>query len=930
MGALSRFLSVFACLCLAASLAASAQQSINLASISGRVTDPTGAAIPGATVSVLNLATQQEKGVQTDAGGNFHLGYLTPGNYQLTARHIGFADAPQKLTLAVGAALALPISLHPASQQTEIVVEATAPVLEAARTQVASEISQQQIRSLPVPGRDVLSLALLQPGVTPAQTNSTQTFAETSAVPGQGISIGSQRNFSNSFIVDGLSANDDAAGLNGNFYDQDVVDQFQVVSAGGQAEFGRALGGYVNLVTRGGTDTLHGDFYGYLRNQRLDAANPLLGRRLPRTEAQFGASLGGPLGHHATYYFLNFEQRQLNQDGLITISPANVAAINSTLATDGYAGPSLATGLYSNPIHSTNVFARLDKAISDNDQFNLRYSLYHVFSLNSRGVGALSTVSAAAGLRDDTQNLALSNIRSFSAATVNETRAQITYDNLVAPLNDAIGPAVTISGVASFGTLSVSPTARRNWLFELVDNLSHQSGNHSLKTGVDFLNNTLAITFPHANRGSYSFASLAAFQAGQYNNSGFTQAFGAPLVKLHNPNLGLFAQDAWTVRPDLTLDFGVRYDLQWLPTVATNADNVSPRLGFAWVPFKARHTVVRGGWGVYYDRIPLRALANAVQSSQNTTLTTPATFINASLSPGQTGAPVFPQIMGSVPAGVLVNFTTLDPHIQNAYSQQTSLQVEQQIGIGATVAVGGEDVRGRHLIIDVNQNPPTCVANGGNNGCRTQSAYGNNMQYSSLAQSRYDALDLTYTQQFTPGARIQVAYTWAKAYDDVGQFFFSSPTNNFDIYQDWARSDDDLRHRLTVAASFSLPYRFAFSTTATASSAPPLDVVTGGRTLQGTTQRPVLADGSVLGRNAGQGFAGFDLDARLSRDFALGDHATMKLMAEAFNLFNHPNNLIPNSTFGNGVYPLQPLPAFGQPTAVSPPRSLQLGLRVAF
>ena len=202
MGALSRFLSVFACLCLAASLAASAQQSINLASISGRVTDPTGAAIPGATVSVLDLATQQEKGVQTDAGGNFHLGYLAPGNYQLTATHIGFADARQKLTLAVGAALALPISLHPASQQTEIVVEATAPVLEAARTQVASEISQQQIRSLPVPGRDVLSLALLQPGVTPAQTNSTQTFAETSAVPGQGISIGSQRNFSNSFIVE--------------------------------------------------------------------------------------------------------------------------------------------------------------------------------------------------------------------------------------------------------------------------------------------------------------------------------------------------------------------------------------------------------------------------------------------------------------------------------------------------------------------------------------------------------------------------------------------------------------------------------------------------------------------------------------------------------------------------------------------------------
>ena len=130
-------------------------------------------------------------------------------------------------------------------------------------------------------GRNFLDIALLVPGVSPTNTASTQLFAETSAVPGQGISVGSQRNLSNSFIVDGLSANDDAAGVSGIPYTVDSVDQFQVVTSGGQAELGRALGGYIDVVTKSGTNTLHGDLYAFLRNQRLNAANPLSNTKLP-------------------------------------------------------------------------------------------------------------------------------------------------------------------------------------------------------------------------------------------------------------------------------------------------------------------------------------------------------------------------------------------------------------------------------------------------------------------------------------------------------------------------------------------------------------------------------------------------------------------------------------------------------------------------
>src|SRR5207249_11671285 len=166
-----------------------------------------------------------------------------------------------------------------ASAETNVTVMGEAAVLEAARTQIAGTVSPTEVSALPLNGRNFLDLALLVPGVSPTNTASNQIFAETSAVPGQGISIGSQRNFSNNVIVDGLSANDDAAGLSGIFYGLDVVHEFQVVTSGGQAELGRALGGYINMVTKSGTNTLHGDLYGYLRNQRFAAHNPLLPER---------------------------------------------------------------------------------------------------------------------------------------------------------------------------------------------------------------------------------------------------------------------------------------------------------------------------------------------------------------------------------------------------------------------------------------------------------------------------------------------------------------------------------------------------------------------------------------------------------------------------------------------------------------------------
>jgi len=922
---------------------AAAQESIQYGSISGRVEDTTGAVVQNAKVGALQKDTNITSTLLTDKDGRFRFPYLSVGEYQITVQHPGFADATRTVNVRLGSAFELPIELSVAASSSQVSVTSQTDLLETARTQIAGTISQTEVSDLPLNGRNFLDLALLVPGVSPTNTAANQLFAETSAVPGQGISVDSQRNFSNSFIIDGLSNNDDAAGVTGVFYGLDTVNEFQVVTSGGQAEFGRALGGYVNMVSRSGSNALHGDAYLFFKNQRFYAANPLAHFALPITQAQYGASLGGPIVPDRTFYFANFEQRELNQSGLTTISPANVATINAHLLAVGYPGPQISTGIYPNPVHNSNVFAKVDHHFSDTDQGSIRYSFYHVTATNSRGAGGLSGPTASANLNDTDQTVAASNIATLSPRLVNETAGQFTNSVLKAPPSDLIGPAVSISGVASFGTLSGSPTARANKLAEGVDNLSYQAGPHAIRVGVDFLYNDDVITFPRTFRGSYSFSSLTNFLAGTYNSSGFTQTFANSVVPQTNPNVGFYAQDEWKVSSRFTVNLGVRYDLEFLRTIATQTGNVSPRGGFAWTPFASRKTVVRGSYGLFYDRIPLRPLANALLSANNTVNPTDLSQISISLSPTQAGAPVFPNILGSLtlPPGVLFNFSTMDRNMKNAYSEQGSVEIEHQISTHSTLSVGYEHLRGLHLIISVNQNVPTCTAAGTNNGCRPNPTYGNDSQYSSMADSNYNGLHVSYVERPSTWSSLRVSYTYSKALDDVSEFFFSSPINNFNIWQDYGRSDDDQRDRLvfegTVHTSMGaantawerISHGFQLSTLLQYYSPLPFNITTGANTIQGTSARPTI-NGVFINRNAGSGFDFLSLGARLSRSFRISEGLRLEAMAEAFNLTNHLNGVTLNGVFGTGTYPNSPSPTYKQITAVDDPRSMQFALRIQF
>ena len=908
-----------------------AQQTVTSATLGGRVEDSSGATLSGANVAITNLDTNQTQTATSDAEGRYKFSYLPAGVYRLVAAHAGFTTLQQQLTLTIGQALDLPIKLAVEGVTGSVQVTADVPLIEAARTQVAETLSPREIDALPLNGRNYLDLALLIPAVSRTNTGSNQRFAETSAVPGTGLSVAGQRNLNNGFVVDGLSANDDAADLAGTFYSQEVIREFQVVTSGGIAEFGRASSGVINIITQTGTNHWRGRLYGFFRNQRFDARNPLAPRKEPLTQTQYGASLGGPIKRDRTFLFSNFEQTRRNDSNVITIPAANVAAINNRLSQTNYPGARVETGVVPGGFDSTNFFARVDHKANAANLLSLRYSLYQIEAANSRSVGGLNAASRGTSLNNRDQTFAFGNVTTISSRAINEARFQLTRSRLTAPVNDAVGPAVNISGVASFGTATFSPTARSIDLYEVVDNLSVQRGAHSFKGGADFLYNRVSITFPGAVEGVYTFTTLQNFLNGTY--SSFQQAFGAPSQFQSNPNIGLFVQDEWRPRADLTINAGLRYDAQFLPDpIETDTNNLAPRIGFAYSPGD-RRTVVRASFGIFFDRIPLRATSNALQRDGTK-------YTVVQLSPNQAGAPVFPDVLAAQPSILLTrpNVTRIDPQIKSGYSEQINFQIERELPWDSSLSAGYIHLRGLHLILSRNLNVPRFPAAAGvPNLGRPDPDYGNITSFESSGRSYYNALVLAFNKRASSVFGFRLSYTLSKAMDDAGNFFFSSPQDNFNLRDDLGLADNDQRHRLTISGSveaplvhqsasrfrralagFQLSYIFSYA------SRLPFNPLTGNDRNQDTNfnDRPL-----GMGRNTGRGFDSATLDLRLSRKFRFTERIGLETIIEGFNVLNRSNFQIPNNTYGTGE---RPLSSFGRPTAASDSRQIQFGLRLSF
>jgi hypothetical protein len=859
-------------------------QALTTATVGGRVADAGGAPIPGAIVTITHTERNLTVSVTADAEGRFRFPPLAPGAYTLAAADADMKSTTRTLTLAVGQVLDVPITLSPMRYYESTYIVTVDDPVEPKRTQIAATVTPEEVRALPLNGRNYLDLALLAPGVSRTNTGANQRFAETSAVPGTGISVSTQRNLNNSFLVDGLSANDDAAELAGTFFSQEVIREFQVIRSAGIAEFGRASGGVINVVTQSGTNRLQGDAYAFFRDEQLDADNPLTNSRLPLDQKQYGTSLGGALVRDRTFFFTNVEQLRQRGGGVITIAPSAVSAINARLGDAGYRGARLTTGAFGTTLDSTNVFLRVDQNATGSDQLTLRLNSYDVDSANARNAGGLNAISRATSLGNRDRTLAVNNLAVLSENAISETRAQLTRSRLDAPTNDRIGPAVNIAGVASFGVATFSPTARDIDLYELAQNGTWYRGAHALKAGLDLLRNEVDIAFPGALQGVYTFRDLPSFLAGNY--ASFQQAFGNADTHQRNDNFAAFVQDEWRATPRLTINAGLRYDVQRLPSIVhTDGDNLSPRLAAAWDVRGDGRSVLRAGAGIYYDRIPLRAVSNALQRNG-------VTYRVAQVGPG---ALTFPDVFASFPAGLATNVTTIDPDIGNGRSEQAGLQYERQLGARGSVAIGYEHLRGRDLIMSRNINPAVRPVNN---------------QYQSIGDSWYDGLTLAVS--WRPALRL--SYTFSKGLDTSGNFFFSTPQDSNDIRAERGRSDNDQRHRLTLSGTLAAPAGLQLSYVYAYTSALPFNI-----------QLPNDRNGDTnfndrppgVGRNTGRGFDSRSLDLRLSRRFG-----RVEAIVDAFNVFNRANYQAPNNIITS--------PTFGQPTAAGDPRQVQVGVRVTY
>jgi carboxypeptidase family protein len=905
---------VLMCVCLCAPTVRA--QTVTSASVTGIVRDATEMAVPGATVAIRNHDTNQVWTTASDERGRFRLQYLPVGDYHLSVQLPGFTVANANLSLGVGDQIDVPIVLKPAISES-VQVLAAAPLVEARRTEVASTITPHEVDSLPLNGRNYLDLALLAPNVSRTNLRSTDRFAETSAIAATGVSIAGQRNLNNNFVVDGMSANDDAADLAGISLAEDVVREFEVVTSGGGAEFGRASAGTISVVTQSGTNRNAGRLYEFFRDDAFDAKNPLAPRKDPLRQNQYGFSFGGRIVKDRTFWFGNVERTDRNLTAIVTIADSAVAAINTTLDAVGYRGPRVTTGNYTTGYTTNNAFGRLDHQATGSSRLQIRYNLYTVDSPNARNISGLNDVSRGQALDDTDHSLAANYLTTLSSGTINEMRVQYTHSRLASGVNDPVGPAVSISGVAAFGNWTSSPTARDADAVEAIDTLTLQRGPHLMKTGADFLHNGVDITFPGALAGSYTFTSLANFQRGVYAQ--FQQAFGQTSLPQSNPNVGVFVQDEWRPRADLTVNSGLRYDVQWLPApINPDTNNVSPRLGIAYAPGDGR-TVVRASGGVYFDRVPLRATSNALQRDGRV-------YQTAVLSFGQAGAPVWPAILPAFPSGVLVSISNMNPDVQAQRSEQYSLQVERGIGSVLSAQIGYDRLRGHDILISHNVNVPTPAG-------RPNPNYGNISQYDSLGDSWFNGLTASLETRRAAWGHVRVSYTLSKSDDDAGNAFFQTPQTQNDVLADKGPSDNDQRHRLVVSgtlqrglAGFQVGWLYSYA------SAAPFNIVTGADNNNDTTfnDRP-----AGVGRNAGRlpcfadlsatcGTATFDL--RLSRVIEISRHR-VELMLEGFNLFNRTNVINVNNTIGNTP---TPLPTFNQVTAVGDMRQFQLGVRWSF
>ncbi|MES1260279.1 MAG: carboxypeptidase regulatory-like domain-containing protein, partial [Acidobacteriota bacterium] len=583
-------------------------QSNSTATLSGTVTDATESVVPNVAITATNPDTQLTRRAATDAGGVYRFDLLPPGNYDLKAEHPGFSPTLRKgVPLTVGAAATLDFRLQVSSGAETVEIVSDTPPIETTRTQQSNVIEQHAIADLPIDRRDYLAFSLLAPGVSDSKAHADSNTYRVKQTPDSGLSFYGSNGRGNTINVDGGESNDGGGGVRPTV-GQEAVREFQVNRSNYTAEYGGSRGGVVNIVTRGGTNALHGSVFGFFRNQGLDATNPFnvvlnsasntLTRVKPdSSRQQFGATAGGPIAKDKTFFFLDYEQERRRESTAVPIltdisvfgpTPAQQAILSRLPAT---AAAQLTAALSTPPSVqqlfeiNSGIFPfqtdrhqgllRLDHQWNQNNQLSARFNTSKVYDTNPN-VSALTGISR--GYVQDTFDTvgALSWIHTFTPRVINEAHAQFDFYDQLTATNEKFGPALELAGFGNFNRDRFLPSESISRRTELSDNLTFGAGRHTLRAGAYALirgEHSDSATFfsgrftfgplpgglVNAALASTTINSLQAFNLGLAQS--YQQGFGNGVVSATYPLYAGFVQDEWRVAPSLTVNAGLRYEV---------------------------------------------------------------------------------------------------------------------------------------------------------------------------------------------------------------------------------------------------------------------------------------------------------------------------------------------------------------------------------
>ncbi len=849
---LTKFFSVVS-LGLLFSAAGWAQATAGLGGISGTVRDASNSAIGGAKVVVANPSLGINRELTTTGAGVFAAPALTPASgYKVTVTKDGFTSyEADGLVLQVGQVLDLKVALTVGGVSQKIDVTMDAPLVDDAKTESSTVVGSLQIDNLPINGRRVDSFVLLTPAVTKDADFGLVTF--------RGMAGG------NSFLTDGVDTTNQFYNENagrtrlGAQISQDAVQEFQVLTSNFSAEYGRAIGGVINTITKSGTDGYHGSAYWYFRNRTLDARDRYATINTQDDRNQTGATFGGPIKKDKLFFFLSEETQRRFEPIDSSVINANVNATTQTWI--GCGAPATAAqctaanaviarlfGVIPRRGDQQLVFGKIDYHI--NDRNTLSASLNYLQWKSPNGIqtnNTLTTGSAVGTNGDDsvydrTGKLSLTSVPTSSL--VNEFRFGWFKDRQADDLDASLGKglpigltSLSVAGVSTLGGYNilprVDPSENR---FQWADTLSWVRGSHSFKFGVDISRTEDFVNLLSGRFGSYTYANVTAFAqdftspaAGPSHYSSFSQSFGNPITDTVVTDLGFFALDDWKITPKLTMNYGLRYEYSVLPQPTTvnpyysqtghipsDSKNFAPRIGLAY--HLNDKTVLRAGYGIFYARYET-SLINTF-FDQNGVYTQSLSIS----SPTATGAPIFPNILPNAAAAVgASNIEFAAPNLRNPYSEQWNAAIERSLSHSTTLTVSyiGNRAHRLYTVRDLNIGPlssqvynftilnnqyqPTgqvystqiyLPAN------RVDSRYTHVYQVENGANQWYDAMVVQVNKRFSNMFAGTIAYTWSHELDEnqeqgSNNLSFTSPVSlyNGNASLDKATGELDQRHR---------------------------------------------------------------------------------------------------------------------------------------